>query len=574
MVGQVKNPAFEATVRRNVKGEFDFKDKNGKPVAGEEAPVYDMGEDTKPLRTLITARVPLATERHGKVPTVVVGDNGSKIQKKLATYIEHNFDGDKEEETLNALHALYGENVEQVKDPSEYEFEGCEKGWNSCHRKEASEQQIEQIRNRLREQVTGERRYMSSKLGEEPRMYWDKDSGTFFYVSDVKHCAANMKCGYYFNGTRVSLNETNFGSLEAANVIVSNMDASDLTNKERTRLLEDMQSNKPKSYKSPYMDQAISGVYGAINAGLFPADTTEDSLIKAVAYYADHGQNGLSELASGRLEQTEKKLSQPDLDVEERAKLLRDKRNLEYTIKACRYGEISDRYLKAVGEVLDVEKNSELNRSRSDSMKKHTATVFMDKKHQDPQHVQAGKESSFAKKFGHIEVDDSVDLNKFQQVSKEFESYSNSLPAQKVKADMRFRMTGRHHATGVYHPGYRNIAVDPRSPSSFTHEYFHHLDHTSGQGDLSLDPEFRSIVKKYQTNLDGTKIKGTSPDNYLAPTEIFARAGELWMQKRVGHDKTTFLKSKESYDTQFDYQPFKDMESEVFAFFDKHFGDK
>ena len=102
------------------------------------------------------------------------------------------------------------------------------------------------------------------------------------------------------------------------------------------------------------------------------------------------------------------------------------------------------------------------------------------------------------------------------------------------------------------------------------HEWFHHLDFSSADGkQLSRDPEFKAIVSHYRETM-----RGTDPDRYLAPTEIFARAGELWMRERdrKAGGSSSFLDVDEAYDHEFDYKPLLDMRDEVLAFMDNRFG--
>ena len=50
-----------------------------------------------------------------------------------------------------------------------------------------------------------------------------------------------------------------------------------------------------------------------------------------------------------------------------------------------------------------------------------------------------------------------------------------------------------------------NIAVDPRHPYSFVHEYFHHLDYTLGADkdtkQLSLSGDFTNMLHGIQRNM-------------------------------------------------------------------------
>ena len=65
--------------------------------AGTHVDTGDAGSTTAPVfervSTLLTARVPLRTDREGRVPTLEPGDDSVKAQAKLASYLWKNFDG-------------------------------------------------------------------------------------------------------------------------------------------------------------------------------------------------------------------------------------------------------------------------------------------------------------------------------------------------------------------------------------------------------------------------------------------------------------------------------------------------
>lgn len=146
----------------------------------------------------------------------------------------------------------------------------------------------------------------------------------------------------------------------------------------------------------------------------------------------------------------------------------------------------------AAETILRVESDWRMNRDLAHRTESGvSATVFEDKKHRDPKHYAAGQVSPFAANFDRIEVDDDVDLALFARLGAEWEAVKPVIPVSGTRAALRFRYTGRHRADGVYHTGLDAIAVDPRHPASFGHELMHHLDHTWGPSDLSLDPLFR-----------------------------------------------------------------------------------
>lgn len=232
-----------------------------------------------------------------------------------------------------------------------------------------------------------------------------------------------------------------------------------------------------------------------------------------------------------------------------------------------------EEYRRAAGKVMGENAAEAANLTyRKRNAGKGSADVYQDKKHRDPEHDRAGRESTFARDFGRIEVDDDVDLDRFRMLGDEYRGYASRLPAQRIRADLRFRYTGRHRATGTYHPSLHNIAVDPRHPSSFTHEYFHHLDHTSDPSGtpLSQDPRWLDITRRYAEAVDPSNFTPATADRWTAPTEVLARAGEMWMNRKTGD--SSFTEPAETYATRWDYAPLNAMRDEVFAFLDDRFG--
>lgn len=157
----------------------------------------------------------------------------------------------------------------------------------------------------------------------------------------------------------------------------------------------------------------------------------------------------------------------------------------------------------------------------------HTAGVFEDKLHCDDAHRAAAVSSLLSRRFRHIELDDSVDLNEFQRLDREFDELCDRgwLPAIGSDNALRFRLCGRHHAIGVYSPTARAIAIDPRAPRSGAHEMAHAYDFEHGQ--LSARPTFAPILDRQRALLRFLDLSENRYDYYATPTEVFARAYEL-----------------------------------------------
>lgn len=546
------------------------------------ADVGDAGSTTAPVfervSTLLTARVPLRTDREGRVPTLEPGDDSVKAQAKLASYLWKNFDGDPDEVEPKALEALYGEPTQNPWD--------CDYGLDRGGR--LSTEELAEARQAKFTALQLYRGRMQDRLGgAEVSAYWQ--DGHAVLVCRCKRTASTMVPEATLTRSKIPVRVLNLGALLAADAVSSEMCkqmggemdpwakkalANALLEGDR-RAVSVVQLNGREYYgEAP---TALSATVGAVKRSLgvdlgkppeLAPGASDEAIVASIAW------TGKALATLDGLESS----GQVPAKCAKAAAVYRQ--TLEGHLRSCwlvRMGR-QGAYGKAVSALLDDEGDQQANYRFLARMEgKHSATVYEDKKNRDPAHDAAGRASSFSADFGRIEVDDSVDLSKFSKISREYGEYRKLLPASSVKPDLRFRLTGRHRATGVYTmlSGRRNMAVDPRYPSSFTHEWFHHLDFSSVDGkQLSRDPEFKAIVTHYRETIDREAMKGTDPDRYLAPTEIFARAGELWMRARdrKAGGRSSFLDVDEAYDHEFCYKPLLDVEEQVFAFMDKKFG--
>ena len=182
---------------------------------------------------------------------------------------------------------------------------------------------------------------------------------------------------------------------------------------------------------------------------------------------------------------------------------------------------------------IGIEYNADLQRryiQRNSSGR--TATVYEEKKDIPQEYLDAANASVFLRSgdFSHVEIDSAVDLKLFQKVQDEYAAIRGFVGKTDKAPTLRFRKTGRHHALGVYHPHADNIAVDPRHPSSFLHEFAHHLDHTYGDRNLSSSSEFQPVLGAVQQSIRSNEILAASKkfDYFMTPTEIFARSSEMY----------------------------------------------
>lgn len=483
------------------------------PIADEEP---DEPTETEPARitTLLTEWIPLREQRIGKVPELKNTDDSVSAQRKIARYINANFEGDRRQATMDTLESLYGTKVVPI-ESSDY---GASDDWYRQRRIE----QVERYKRKLEERSRG-----------TVRVYWQGRHAVF-----VPDRPCNSRIGGRFSNTGMYVDIVSFGTIQSASAVLERMDMSHITVSTGTVYDELRVCRADELEPGEKRDMVMANTRRQIVEGLMSTNRNN---------WYTHLLNTDSE---GYVHDGDKMCR------------LTDSPRVHF----------SDEYRQAVSQILRSESNGEMNKAYVARVtSEHTATVWEDKKNRDPEHDKAGKESTFSKDFTRIEVDDSVDLNRLKAISDEYESYRNQLPPCPGKPELRFRMTGRHRAIGVYRPvGQGQMVVDPRHPLSFTHEYFHHLDFMSDKGrQISLDPDFNAIVQHYQDTVDTTKIPG-NPDRYLAPTEIFARAGELWMRERV--HGSSFLDDDKGYES-FDYKPLLEMHDEVMRFFNRHFGD-
>ena len=121
---------------------------------------------------------------------------------------------------------------------------------------------------------------------------------------------------------------------------------------------------------------------------------------------------------------------------------------------------IRERFFSLAAERWTVEENLAANRRYASA---HSAGVFEDKLSCDEAHRGAAASSLFARRFAHVEIDDSVDLGQFVRLDREAAELADRgwLPAIGSDNSIRFRLCGRHRAIGVYSPSLKAIAIDP-----------------------------------------------------------------------------------------------------------------
>lgn len=192
------------------------------------------------------------------------------------------------------------------------------------------------------------------------------------------------------------------------------------------------------------------------------------------------------------------------------------------------------------------------------------AKAFQTKKNIKQTHLEKMKNNAFLSKYGEVELDNDVDLEKFSIVEESFKELCENFPVPSSK-DYQFRIKklGKHRAAGIFFPYHRNTIFDLNHPDSYVHELFHQIDHMLADGlfedyyseTLTFRPlfdEYKKIVRKAVYQLPKshplkTEWEGSSKFNqayYFKPTEVFARCGEIYMAKK-GIDNSLLKTQKE-----------------------------
>ncbi|NMM99217.1 hypothetical protein [Bifidobacterium olomucense] len=544
------------------------------------------------ITTLLTDRIPLMDDRHGKVPELRSTDDVAKANGRLATYLDRNFDGDRATATLDALRSLYpGADIQPLDPYSPAEGQPTSQRFpNRATRDDFLRRRAEEVK-----------RFHANRALEsgdkESATYYDATNDRVIFVTRGKRTTKNLYPNAYFRGTGQNLRSLNFGSVLAASAVAREMDREPgLAPSARAEVVQVMlQPGRDSQWAAAnhawkWHPDSISGDAtaslmrsvadhvkgsGADPSGFPVLDLGDDATIATAQQAMDYAQQ-VHDWCDRRIGEIRDPDGSPSKRVAHLERLQRDVKRWSGSARVCVEDQCG-RYRRAIGNILDDESNGQMNRAyakRANSASR--AKVFEYKKNRDEAHDMAIRSSSFARIFGgrHMELDDSADLAKFRQLDHEFDGWSRTLPEQvDHDTNFRFRFTGNHNATGLYFPGMREVIVDPRHPDSLTHEYFHNLDYTKAKdGQLSMDPKFRSIVRDYKDNIDRKKMGGTNPERYLAPTEVFARAGELYMNWRHPDSGSSFLKTKETYETRFDYAPLLKHKQEIIRLFDGMFG--
>ena len=265
-------------------------------------------------------------------------------------------------------------------------------------------------------------------------------------------------------------------------------------------------------------------------------------------------------------------------------KLISDKSYsiFHYSSSSWEYSNYCSIYEAALDVIIKVEYNHSMNREYARETGKTISTFRTDKKYQD----EALNKSTLFNEMGFrkVEIDtqkydgEVFNYEEFSKVEQDFLAVLDKLPQAKAQPELKFRRLGKHKAWGIYSPALNILAVDVRHTESFIHEYGHYLDFKHGDEVYSEMSTFFPIIKAYEKKLSelaedskyAQKLTAKRMSYYLIPTEVFARAFELWVSGTIVSD-ATIIYSTETYNNQPEYIAFSHIKELVFSFFNAIF---
>lgn len=296
--------------------------------------------------------------------------------------------------------------------------------------------------------------------------------------------------------------------------------------------------------RSSLIANAIIDVVGYLNIHIVPVEYRELFLEDLNRLNLDHfvvydNVYGDYEYVSPGISQLFDRFYSEDFDIDELM-------SIHPKITFLRLELFIDRFLSDFGNV-----RFELKQEYND--KKEYARAFETKSSIKKSHLKVMEETKFKSAFGFVELDNSVDLEKFSVIENELDRVFGILPRE-FASDHSFRVKklGKHKSLGLYFRGEKALLVDVSSPASFVHEYFHLLDYSVDvDGRLSDREEFSILYDMYKREVNHA-VSGLDDSNpfkvmwesknmhnkeyYLSKREAFARMGEVYFGRKLGKD--------------------------------------
>ena len=190
-----------------------------------------------------------------------------------------------------------------------------------------------------------------------------------------------------------------------------------------------------------------------------------------------------------------------------------------------------------------------------------------------PTKIQAAMDSTKFLDYGFsfVEFDEQFDLEKLPDIEEQWGLIHKAIPHSENKPELRFRKIEHRKAHGVYFPIFDCITISVRNVNSMIHEYGHHIDYTYEKDqNLSMSEDFHKLLKGYQKSLiDGGYHKGAMLNYFLTPTEVFARAFEIYCVSVL--PRVSFTESLEEYAKQPEYTWLLNNKEDVLSYFDTQF---
>lgn len=164
--------------------------------------------------------------------------------------------------------------------------------------------------------------------------------------------------------------------------------------------------------------------------------------------------------------------------------------------------------------------------------------------------------SAFLDTFSYVEIEENANIEKFYLIENEFEKLKDILKLDRfVNKDVEliFRKIGNPKENGLYFKEQSCLCVDMNNISSFAHEIAHLVDsRLNTTCNASMSSDFRILAIKYIKELEKNSedLDKESLDeykkgrmNYHTPTEVFARAFEMYLSK-VKRLNSSFIKKE------------------------------
>lgn len=248
------------------------------------------------------------------------------------------------------------------------------------------------------------------------------------------------------------------------------------------------------------------------------------------------------------------------------------------------FRELVPLLIALAGEVVDVR-----NLIKDAAVEKATyAKAFQTKKHIPRTHSERMEDNRFLDVYGYVELDEDVDLAKFDVIEQNFVDFVHAVGMPTAKDhSFRVKRLGNYRAAGVYFSGYKATIFDIRHPQAFGHEWMHQVDYTfRGTGrNVHEESEFHPLYVRYKRMVEQaiemadssnplkSEWKGSTKYNrnyYMKKTEVFARLGEVYLSTIVS-DENSLIQRRVELEESLVHPTDEGTEQMVVAYFDRLF---